>query len=107
MSFYIRLDGSNEIELPNDKNLAERIDLCNEIVEKYPEYFEQKLQSSDNNGSSASYKTMLRLSIMADYLLAAAPKSDEYSTISNYKCNKINNNEITFSDFEGKYNSFR
>ena len=106
MAFYIKFDHNHEIELPSDKTLEERIALCNEIVDKYPQYFEQKLESSDRNGAGASYKTMLRLSIMANYLLACAPKSSEYPILTNYKSNQNKVNEITFSDFEGKYSKF-
>ena len=106
MAYYIKFDYDDEIELPSDKTLEERIAICNEIIEAYPQYFEQKLQSSDRNGSSASYKTMLRLSIMADYLLACAGKDSEYPTLTNYKDNQLKTTEITFSDFEGKYGKF-
>ena len=106
MSFYIKLDGNDDIELPNNKTLEERIALCNEIIDKYPEYFEQKLQIGNKNEGTASYKTMLRLSIMADYLLACDTKKGEYSTLSDYKIAQKNDNEITFSDFDGKYSVF-
>lgn len=103
MSYYIKLDQNNEIELPNDKNLEERIALCNEIIEKYPQYFEQKI---DRGGSGAGAKAVIRLSIMADYLLACGDNKGDYPTLTNYKENQKNINEITFSDFEGKYSIF-
>ena len=106
MSYNIKLDYNVDIELPTDKTLDERIDLCNEIINKYPEYFEQKLQTSDKNGVGAGYKTMVRLSIMADYLLACSNKKGEYPILSDYKEKQIKVTEITFSDFEGKYSKF-
>lgn len=103
MSYYIKLDQNNEIELPSDKTLEERIAICNEIIKKYPQYFEQKI---DKGGSGAGAKAVIRLSIMADYLLACCDNKGEYPTLTSYKENQQVVNEITFSDFEGKYSKF-
>ena len=102
MAFYLKLDVDNTIELSTDLNVEERKELCMEIIEKYPQYFEQSLPKASNQKSNASERVCVRLDIMSTYILNAVPISEdgEYKRLTHYKEKRNANSEIPLSAFE-------
>lgn len=101
MNFCIKLNQNEIITLPADKNLQERIELCDRLIEEFSDYFYQ--QPSNDNGHIGSSKVCARLEAMANYILNGA--SNERCTImSEYKDKLVKNNEIPFSILENRYN---
>ena len=105
MAYSIKLDLNNEIELPQHLDLQERIALCEEILEKYPEYFRYVMPKSARDNDVAGRNVTIRLDIMGSYILDAAEKDKEYPVLSDYKKKRIKNNEINISELE-KYDKF-
>lgn len=68
---------NRKIELPNDLDLAERIELCQKIIDDNYEYFEYKLPTSTQGQIDSSEKVVIRLSVMGDYIYAASPSPDK------------------------------
>lgn len=101
MSFCLKLKRNEIVVLPSEKNLQERIDFCNELIEQFSEYFYQ--HPSTVTGCIGSAKVSARLEAMANYILDAADKDKEYTILSNYKDNQIKMNEVSFSYLEQRY----
>lgn len=103
MSYFIKIDNES-IELPTDKTYDERVELCLEIIAKYPDYFIQSVGSRDIRKNSASERVKVRFDIMASYLLAADNSASDYKVISQYKNKVIKDTETSFSELENRYN---
>ena len=95
MAWTIYMD-DKKVELPTDLNLQDRIELCEQIIENNYEYFDYQVPREDSQIIS-SEKVMIRLSVMGDYIIAAAP-SDERVTITKYRERKIARHEILMDD---------
>lgn len=104
MAFYIRLDNDNEIELSTDLNLQERIKLCEDIIEQYPNYFRYIMPKNNKDQNLSGNYASMRLEIMGSYILDATEKDKDYPTLSKYKEKCIKNNEIGMNELE-KYNN--
>lgn len=92
MSYFIKFENGEDIELPTELTTNERVQFCSDIIDKYYDEFDFKLRH-----------TPLRLEIMANYILAGTNKDSEYPHITEYKSKKQGYKEITFSEFEYKY----
>ena len=101
MNFCIKLNANEIIVLPADKNLQERLELCDRLIRDFGEYFCQ--QRSTEKGVIGSPKVCARLEAMANYILNAANNDSNCVIMSKYKEKLIKNNEITFSTLEKKY----
>lgn len=94
MSFYIKMDNEIDICLPNEYTLEERIQLCDQIINEYPQYFDMSLSNTSH-----------RLETMANYILDIANKDIEYPVLTSYKERRNKIKEITFSEIEQKYDN--
>lgn len=92
MSYFIKLENNEQVEFPTELDSNERVQLCDKIINEYYDDFSFKLKNAP-----------FRLEIMANYILAGSNKDSEYPHITEYKAKKQKNKEITFSDFEYKY----
>ena len=101
MNFCIRLNQNEIIALPADKNLQERIELCDRLIEEFSEYFYQ--QPTSEKGVVGSSKVCARLEAMANYILNGASIGSG-AIISEYKDKLIRNTEVPFSTLENRYN---
>lgn len=98
MAFFIKFDKDNQIELPTELNLEERIKLCQEITDKYPEYFEVKMPENNKDMNIAGNKASLRLEIMGSYILAGADNDKDYPTLTQYKQDMIKESECSLEE---------
>lgn len=101
MSFCLKLKRNEIVVLPSEKNLQERIELCNELLEQFSEYFYQ--YPSGITGCIGSAKVCARLEAMANYILDAADKDKDCTILSKYKENQAKINEVAFSTLEKRY----
>lgn len=102
MNFCIRLNQNEIITLPADKNLQERIELCDRLINEFSDYFYQ--QPSTEKGFVGSSKVCARLEAMANYILNGASNDSSCVIMSEYKDKLIKNSEIPFSTLENRYN---
>ena len=96
MSYTIKISEDLCFELPSEYGLQDRIDLCDKITKDYPQYFDMSL-----------YNTPRRLEIMANYILEMADKGGEYPLLTLYKEKRNKYKEVTFGDFEKKYDNIQ
>lgn len=100
MAYYLKLNYDEEIELPTNLELEDRIKLCEEILEKYPDQFKYILPKNSSDPNIVGNRASMRLEIMGSYILDASPRSKEYPTLSDYKEKRIKSNEINMSELE-------
>ena len=105
MAFYIRLSYDEEIELPTDLELKDRIKLCEDIIEKYPDQFRYVLPKNNKDANIVGNQASIRLEIMGTYILDASKRDKEYPTLSEYKEKRIKSNEINMSELEKRKKS--
>ena len=100
MGFFIYLDKGRKIDLPNSRTCEERIKLCEQIIEKYPEYFEYALPSGKVSGPmNASEKVVQRLRVMGEYIYQSSPATENNVTTA-WKKKRNKKKEIPFSTFK-------
>lgn len=100
MSYFLRIGHDTEIELPSELELQERIKLCEEIIEKYPDQFRYVLPKNNKDANIFGNQVSMRLEIMGSYILDAAPKDKEYPVLTEYKEKRIKTNEISMTELE-------
>ena len=100
MAYYLKLNYDEEIELPTELDLNERIKLCEEIIDKYPDQFRYIMPKNSSDANIVGNRASMRLEIMGSYILDASPKDKEYPTLSEYKEKRIKSNEINMSELE-------
>lgn len=100
MAYYLKLNYDEEIELPTNLELEDRIKLCEEILEKYPNQFKYILPKNSSDPNIVGNRASMRLEIMGSYILDASPKDKEYPTLTDYKEKRIKKNEINMSGLE-------
>ena len=100
MAYYLKMNFDEEIELPTNLGLEDRIKLCEEILDKYPDQFRYIMPKNSSDANIVGNRASIRLEIMGSYILDAAPKDKEYPTLSNYKEKRIKSNEINMSELE-------
>lgn len=100
MSYFLRLSHDVEIELPSELELQERIKLCEEIIDKYPDQFRYVLPKNSRDANIFGGQVSMRLEIMGSYILDAAPKDKEYPVLTEYKEKRIKTNEISMTELE-------
>ena len=103
MNYYIKISNDLTIELSGELNTQERIKLCEEIIEKHPQYFKQCESSLPFIIGDGGNRISRRLEIMADYILASTKNDSEYTLLTEYKDKRNKNTEIVFSDLERKF----
>lgn len=101
MNFCLKLTRNEIVVLPSENSLQERIELCDRLINEFPDYFYQ--YSSTTTGVVGSAKVCARLEAMANYILSAADNSKEYPVMTEYRQKLVKNNEIPFSTLEKKY----
>ena len=104
MNYYIKISNDLTIELSGDLNTQERIKLCENIIEEYPQYFKHYDSSIPFTIGDSGNKISRRLEIMADYILASTKIDSEYTILSDYKEKRNKNSEVFFSELERKFN---
>lgn len=100
MAYYLKLNYDEEIELPTELELEDRIKLCEEILEKYPDQFRYIMPKNSSDPNIVGNRASMRLEIMGSYILDASPKDKEYPTLTDYKEKRIKKNEINMSGLE-------
>lgn len=85
-----------KVILPSDLNLQERIELCEQIIRDNFEYFDYQIPREASQIPS-SERVMIRLSVMGDYIIAAAPSPDRVR-LTEYRERKISKHEILVDD---------
>ena len=101
MAFYIRLNYDEEIELPTDLELDERMKLCEDIIEKYPDQFRYVMPKNSKDANIVGNQASMRLEIMGSYILDAS-KDKSCHILSEYKEKRIRSNEINMSELENR-----
>ena len=104
MNYYIKISNDLTIELSGELNTQERIKLCEDIIEEYPQYFKHYDSSIPFTIGDGGNKISRRLEIMADYILASTKIDSEYTILSDYKEKRNKNSEVFFSELERKFN---
>lgn len=111
MSFYIKINESTTEELPTHEynqegelvklDSARRIIECENIIAKYPQYFEQGLPVGGKNNGQSCDKVVKRLELMATYILAGSTESKkQINILTDYKEKRNKTSEIHFSTIE-------
>lgn len=100
MAYYLKLNYDEEIELPTELELEDRIKFCEDIIAKYPDQFRYILPKNNTDPNIVGNRASMRLEIMGSYILDASPKDKEYPTLSDYKEKRIKSNEINLSELE-------
>lgn len=92
---YIRLMDGNEVELPKELNLQERIALCDKIVKEHESSFKYIMPKNSSDSNYVGTQASMRLELLGTYILDAAPKDKERPVMSEYKAKRIAKNEIS------------
>lgn len=97
---YILQLGDKDIDLDSSLTLEERIKFCEDIIEKYPQYFQYRLPKDYNDYTCASYKVKYRLEQLGTYILLASNNNIEFPVQTDYKTRIVRNSESNFNLFE-------
>lgn len=100
---YIRLMNDEEIELPQELDLEERIALCQKIVDEHPMSFKYIMPKNNTDANIVGEQASMRLELLGTYILGAVEKDKEHPVMSRYKDKKISKNEVSMSYLEHKY----
>lgn len=101
---YVRLMNDEEIELPQELDLEERIALCQKIVDEHPMSFKYIMPKNNTDANIVGEQASMRLELLGTYILGAVEKDKEHPVMSRYKDKKISKNEVSMSYLEHKYN---
>lgn len=96
MAYFVKMDDGTKIELPQELDVHERVQFCDELINTHEENFEVGLR---NRG--------YRLEIMANYILNGIDKGGEYPIETEHRAKRNKFRERKFSELEQKYDKNR
>ena len=102
---YVRLMHGEEVELPQELDLDERIALCQKIIDEHPDSFKYVLPQSNKDANNVGNQASMRLELLGTYILNAVEKDKECPVLTEYKEKKVNKNEINVSYLEHKWDN--
>lgn len=102
---YVRLMNDEEIELPQELELEERIALCQKIIDDHPISFEYIMPKNNKDANIVGEQASMRLEILGTYILSAVEKDKEHPVMSKYKDKKVSKNEVNMSYLEHKWDN--
>ena len=102
---YIRLMHGEEVELPQELDLDERIALCQKIIDEYPDSFKYVLPQSNKDANIVGNQASMRLELLGTYILNAVEKDKECPVMTEYKEKRVAKNEINMSYLEHKWDN--
>lgn len=107
MSYFIKISHDNIIELTTDKTLEERLEICQNIIDTYPDKFVFKSHTDKTSNGTWNGKVSNRLKFMADYILLACDKNGEYKILDDTKLKRRQQKELLFSQLQYDYDEQR
>ena len=103
LALFVNLNDGKQIELDPTLSLEERKELCQKIIDNYPECFEYSLPRNNTDVNLAGLKVEKRLEIMGTYILQGTETTYNDGTITQYKGKKIIKHETCMAELERKY----
>ena len=94
-----------EVELPQELDLDERIALCQKIIDEYPDSFKYVLPQSNKDANIVGNQASMRLELLGTYILNAVEKDKECPVMTEYKEKRVAKNEINMSYLEHKWDN--
>lgn len=102
---YVKLMHGEEIELPQELDLNERIALCQKIIDDNPVSFRYILPKNNKDPNVVGNQASMRLEVLGTYILGAVDNDKENPIITEYKEKRINKNEVSMSYLEHKWDN--
>ena len=102
---YIRLMHGEEVELPQELDVDERIALCQKIIDEHPDSFRYILPKNSKDSNIVGNQASMRLELLGTYILGAAGRDREHTIMTEYKEKRVGQNEINMSYLEHKWDN--
>jgi len=95
---YLKINEQIEIDLPEDLDIEDRKKLCQEIIDKYPDYFNYTLPTSKNDKHGENVQR--KLNILASYLYKCVKDTKTDNILTEYREKRNNKREIKLSTID-------